>query len=409
MWPLKKKSIKIQELAEIVFGSWGRVSSSGVNVSPNAAMHYDTVYSCVRILTDSIASLPLIVYQKKGEQRERAVNLPIYQLLHDAPNDWQTAIDWRSLMVTHLCLWGNSYSHIVRNLKGEPIQLQPILPTRVEVKQATDWTVTYSVSQETGEKKTYPASEILHVRNMSMGGLVGVAPIDMLKDAIGLGIAAEAYQAKFFQNLAKPSGVLKLPKSLATPEAIKRFKAKMKEAISGESQNDFLVLDEGAEWQQISLSSEDSELTLTRKYQKAAIAGAYGVPLYKLNEMDGAKFRNVEQQALEFVKWSLLPYFERIEQAMFRKLLTKEQQKVCYFEHLIENALRGDIKTRYESYQLAIMNGIMNPDDARRMENLPPRKDNMGNQYFYSANYLPAGTTQDTAIEKRKEAINAIS
>lgn len=414
MWPLRKKhsvtsSSSMNELASIIASYWGRSSTAGVNVNPANALEYDAVYTCVKILSEDISSLPLMTYQRKGDRPERATGLSVYGLLHDSPNEFQTAIEWRGQMIAHLATYGNSYNWIRRGLSGEPLELLPIAPNLVEVEQLPDWSIVYHVQQKEGGKKDYRASDILHVRGLTINGVVGISPIDCLKDTIGLGKSSETYQAHFFKNMAKPSGIIKLAKTLSSPEVVKRFKEKMKEAIAGNSQNDLLVLDEGSDYQQISLSSEDSELTLTRKMQRSAIAAAYRIPLYKLNEMDGAKYRNMEQSALEYVKWTLLPYLESIEQAMWKKLLTKQQQKEVYFEHKAENALRGDSKTRYESYALSIANGIMSPDDARRLENLPPRDDGLGGGYFYSANYLPAGTTQQDANEKRREALHAIT
>jgi len=392
---VEEKSITIDQLASYVQGG---STSAGITVNSNLAMNCSTVYACVRVLSESVAQLPLIFYERKGNGKDRAIEHPLYKVLHRSPNSWMTAFEfWRNL-ITHLCLRGNAYCLILRDRNKRVYELIPMHPDTIEVKQRADLSLEY-VRKVQGSTKVFQQSEVFHLRAISSDGVTGVSPITQQRQAIGLAMAAERFGAELFGNGAKPGGVITHPGKLTVEGAI-NLRKRFEDATSGENRHRTVVLDEGMGWTQVSMSAEDSQFLETRKFQRSEIAGIFRVPPHMVADLSDATFSNVEHMGLEFVKHSLMPWLVQIEQTIFRDLLTPQEQETYFAEFLVDGLLRGDLKSRYESYQIAIMNGVMSADDVRALENLPPRPDGKGDTYYYPANLLPAGTVLQQQPDK---------
>lgn len=384
-----------QELEELIRG-YATTNASGVRVTPSSAMRQATVYQCVNVLSEDISALPFPVHKR---DRTGKVTLykdhSLYSLLNNAPNEWQTALEFREMLLTHMLLRGNAYAYVNR-ISGTVRELIPIHPDMVKVEQGDDLSLAYTVANSKGAQRRYTNEQILHLRYKTLDGISGISPVAFNRSTIGMAQAAESFGARLFKNSGKPSGVISSPHSFPNKERFEKVKEKIEIAIAGEAQHGTLFLDEDMKWTQVSMSPEDSQFLETRKYQKADIAAIYRVPLFKLNDMDGAKFKNVEQLTIQYVK-DLLPTLERIEQVVWRDLLNPDEQRDVYVEHKVDGLLRGDIESRYKAHQIAIMYGIMSPNEVRRLENLPPREDGYGDQCYYPANLLPAGTEIDAS------------
>lgn len=361
-------------------------ATSGLWVNPETSLKFSAVWACVQVLAEDVAKLPLIMYRRKDNGgKERATDHPLYWLLHDQPNSWQSSYDWRSQSQAHIELRGNAFSHVVR-YRNEVRELIPIPPSDVTVEQDDRYRVTYSVRQDRGSPKEYKAENILHVHGLSVDGLVGMSRIAAAREGIGLGLAAERHGGRMFRNGARASAVVKHP-SVMSDEAAKRFKEQTEAAITGDNAFRLLVLEEGAELVQVGLSNEDAEWLASRKFQVEDIARFFRVPLHKIQHLDRATFNNIEHMALEYVIDSLLSRLNNWEQRLRITLLTPAERKEFHFEFLVDGLLRGDTKSRWESHRLAKLTGALNANEIRAMENRDPYEG--GEVFFRESNTVP--------------------
>ena len=360
--------------------------------------------------------MPLHLYKYTDDDgKEKAVDHPLYQLLHDEPNPEMSSFVFRETLMTHLLLWGNAYAQIIRNGKGEVIALYPLMPNRMRVDRDDKGQLYYTynrVYDEALKTKTMTVTlrpyEVLHIPGLGFDGLVGYSPIAMAKNAIGLAIATEEYGAKFFANGAAPSGVLEHPSTLKNPE-------KLREAWQsqfGDSQNSnrIAVLEEGLKYTPISISPEQAQFLETRKFQINEIARIFRVPPHMVGDLEKSSFSNIEQQSLEFVKYTLDPWVVRWEQNLQRILLTTDEKKDYFFKFNVDGLLRGDYASRMSGYATARQNGWMSANDIRELENLDRIPEELGGDlYLINGNMLPlarAGAFADKNTEETEENAN---
>ena len=386
-------------------------TTSGKTVTERSAMQMTAVYSCVRILSEAIAGLPLHLYKynEKGG-KEKALDHPLYFLLHDEPNPEMTSFIFRETLMTHLLLWGNASAQVSRNGLGEVVGLYPLMPNRMTVDRDEHGKLYYSyqVSNEdaptmkTGTVILQP-SDVINIHGLGFDGLVGYSPIAMAKNAIGLAIATEEYGAKFFSNGATPGGLLEYPGTVKDPD---RVRESWNKGFSG-SQNagKVAILEEGMKYTPISIAPEQAQFLETRKFQINEIARIFRVPPHMVGDLEKSSFSNIEQQSLEFVKYTLDPWVVRWEQSLSRALFTPEEKKQYFFKFNVEGLLRGDYQSRMNGYATARQNGWMSANDIRELENLDriPAEDG-GDLYLINGNMLPlvhAGAFAD--IDSGKE------
>ena len=303
-------------------------SSSGKRVNERSAMQMTAVYSCVRILSEAVASLPLHVYKYTETGTAKATEHPLYTILHDEPNPEMTSFVFRETLMTHLLLWGNAYAQIIRNGRGEVIALYPLMPNRMTVDRDEHGRLYYEYKRSNDDapinKKStvrLSPSDVLHIPGLGFDGLVGYSPIAMAKNAIGLAIATEEYGSKFFANGAAPSGVLEHPGTLKDPA---RIRESWQQTFGGSANsNKIAVLEEGMKYTPISISPEQAQFLETRKFQINEIARIFRVPPHMIGDLEKSSFYNIEQQSLEFVKYTLDPWVSRWEQSIARSLFCR--------------------------------------------------------------------------------------
>lgn len=378
------------------FGFFMGGSSSGKNVNERTAMQMTAVYACVRILSEAVAGLPLHLY-KYTEQgsKEKSIDNNLYFLLHDEPNPEMTSFVFRETLMTHLLLWGNAYAQIIRNGKGEIVALYPLMPNKMQVDRDDKGQLYYTYSRSKDEANAKDNStvvlmpdDVLHIPGLGFDGLVGYSPIAMAKNAIGMAMACEEYGAKFFANGASPSGVLEHPGILKDPE---RVRDSWNAAYGGSSNaHKVAVLEEGMKYTPISISPNEAQFLETRKFQINEIARIFRVPPHMVGDLEKSSFSNIEQQSLEFVKYTLDPWVIRWEQSLSRALFTEEEKHTYFFKFNVEGLLRGDYQSRMTGYATARQNGWMSANDIRELENLdriPP--EDGGDLYLVNGNMLP--------------------
>ena len=368
-------------------------SNSGKNVNERSAMQMTAVYSCVRILSESIAGLPVHLYQYVDSgSKQKAIEHPLYRLLHDEPNPEMTSFVFRETLMTHLLLWGNAYAQIIRNGKGQVVALYPLMPNRMSVDRDDKGHLFYQYQMQDSDAPTAKSgtvilkpTDVLHVPGLGFDGLVGYSPIAMAKNAIGLSIATEEYGAKFFANGATPSGILEYPGTVKNPEAIRES---WNAGFGGSSNaHKVAVLEEGMKYTPIAISPNEAQFLETRKFQIDEIARIFRVPPHMVGDLEKSSFSNIEQQSLEFVKYTLEPWIVRWEQSLNRALLTETEKAAYFVKFNVDGLLRGDYQSRMNGYATARQNGWMSANDIRELENLDLIPDELGgNLYLINGN-----------------------
>ena len=359
-------------------------------------MQMTAVYSCVRILSEAVAGLPLHLYRYREDgSKEKAIDSPLYFLLHDEPNPEMTSFVFRETLMTHLLLWGNAYAQIIRNGKGEVIALYPLMPNRMTVDRDEKGQLYYSYNMNTDEAPNnkigtviLKPTDVLHIPGLGFDGLVGYSPIAMAKNAIGMSIACEEYGAKFFANGAAPSGVLEHPGTIKDPSKLRQS---WTDTFGGSSNsNKVAVLEEGMKYSPISIAPEQAQFLETRKFQINEIARIFRVPPHMVGDLEKSSFSNIEQQSLEFVKYTLDPWVMRWEQSINRAMLSETEKPVYFAKFNVDGLLRGDYQSRMNGYATARQNGWMSANDIRELENLDRIPiENGGDLYLVNGNMLP--------------------
>ena len=386
-------------------------SSSGKVVTERTAMQMTAVYACVRILSEAVAGLPLNLYRYNNDGgKEKALDHPLYLLLHDEPNPEMSSFVFRETLMTHLLLWGNAYAQIIRNGKGEIVALYPLMPNKMQVNRDDNGQLyyIYQKSQEEvpNSKDFYvrlESSDVLHIPGLGFDGLVGYSPIAMAKNAIGLAIATEEYGSKFFANGAAPSGVLEHPGTIKDPSKVRE--SWMSQFGGSANSGKIAVLEEGMKYTPISSSPEQAQFLETRKFQINEIARIFRVPPHMVGDLDKSSFSNIEQQSLEFVKYTLDPWVVRWEQSIQRTLLTPAEKKSYFVKFNVEGLLRGDYQSRMTGYATARQNGWMSANDIRELENLDriPAEEG-GDLYLVNGNMVPIIGTLKTSDERKEDS-----
>jgi len=387
-------------------------SNSGKAVNEKSAMQTTAVYACVRILAEAIAGLPLHLYEYNDTGgKERVPDHPLYYLLHDEPNPEMTSFVFRETLMSHLLLWGNAYAQVIRDGRGNPLSLYPLLPSKMEVSRASNGELVYSYRMDKEENRENPKGgtitlrrdQVLHIPGLGFDGLLGYSPIAMAKNAVGLAIATEEYGAAFFQNGANPGGVLEHPGVVKNPE-------QLRESWYGQfggsgKAHKIAVLEEGLKFHAIGIPPEQAQYLQTRKFQINEIARIFRVPPHMVGDLEKSSFSNIEQQSLEFVKYTLDPWVVRWEQSLQQSLILPTEKGKLFIKFNLDGLLRGDYKSRMEGYSTARQNGWMSANDIRELEDMNRiSEDEGGDLYLINGNMLPlkdagAYTTKNTREE----------
>ena len=366
-------------------------TTSGNSVTQRSSMQLTAVYCCVRVLAEGVASLPLVTYQeKKDGTKVRAVDHPLYYLLHDEPNPEMTSFSFRETLMTHLLLYGNAFAQIIRNGKGEVVALYPLMPDRMKVDRDEHGHIYYEYMKQQDEAATMKTGtvilspeDVLHIPGLGFDGLIAMA-----KNAIGMASACEEYGASFFANGASPGAVLEHPGVLKDPEKVRTA---WQEAYGGPHKaNRVAVLEEGMKFTPISINPQEAQFLETRKFQIEEIARIFRVPLHLIGDLDHATFSNIEEQSLEYVQYTLQPWLIRWEQAIQRSLFTPEEKKTMFCRFNVDGLLRGNYQSRMQGYSIGIANGFMSVNDVRALEQMDLIPDEEGgNTYMVNGTMTP--------------------
>lgn len=367
-------------------------TEANISVNEHTAMTCSAVYAAVRLLSETIGSLPLVVYERQPQGKNRADANPIYRLLHDTPNPIMSAMVFRETMMTHVLLWGNAFAEVVVDSVGVPRALYLVEPWRVkpEIRRGELVYVVRVGASSDGtieRERVLSSSDMLHIPGLGFNGLIGQSVIGWAKETIAVSIAADRFGSSFFGKSARPSGVLQHPGNL-DDEGARRLRDSWQSTYGGTSNvGKVAVLEEGMTFNAISIPPEDAQFLETRQFQVTEIARWFRVPPHMIGDLSRATFSNIEHQGIDFVVHSVRPWLVRLEQEFNRKLFPVGP---FFCEHLVDGLLRGDIASRYNAYAIGRNWGWLSADDVRRMENMNPLPDGQGESYLIPVNMMRA-------------------
>ena len=365
----------------------GAATASGQRVNPDNALTVGAVFACVRVISEAVASLPVILYEKQERGRRRAEGHPVFALLHDQPNPDMTATTFFETCQSHIETWGNAYAQIVRAAGSKrPLELWPLSPNRVRPERLVNGEIVYQYRDENNDEITLASEDVLHVPGLGFDGIVGYSPVHQARQTIGGAMAAEKFAGSFYGNGSKPGGVLEYPGRLAEDD-IERVRKSWSEKYQGaENAGKTAVLEQGMTYKPLSIPPEQAQFLETRRFSVEEVARWFNVPPSKIGDNSHATFNNVEQFQLSFIQDTIRPKLVKWEQEIRRKLIPARSP--LFAEFMIEGALRADIKTRYEAYSRARQWGWLSVDDVRERDNLNPLPDGLGNIYLTPANMV---------------------
>lgn len=360
-------------------------TKTGIVIDENEALKYSSYFAANRVLYETLATMPVILYKDSSENRERATKHPLYKLLHRQPNKYMGAYEWKELMAYYYLHYGRAYALKVFGSDGYVKELRPLDPTKMTTKLVNGSKV--FIYRPDGQKEVpYLQWEIFHVHGFSADGVDGKPTIELHENSIGLGMAIEEYGSKFFANDASPGGFLKHPGKLSD-DAYKRLLVWWDKRHKGVSNKHKLgILEEGMEFNKISSDPEESQMMDSRKFQRSEMASINRLPPHLIGDLEHATFTNIEHQSIEFVKYTMLPHFTRWEQAFTTQLLPEQEQETYYFEFLVDALMRGDMQSRFQAYQIAINNGFMSINDVCKRENM--NKIEGGDKHYIPMNLI---------------------
>ena len=389
-----------------------RSSSAGKIVTTQNAMQLTVVCACVRILAEAVAGLPLHMYRYTERGKEKAVDSRLYYLLHDEPNPEMTSFTFRETMMAQLLTNGNAYAQKIYNNRGEIVALYPLISSQMQVMRDTTGRIVYLYTYTPDDSKPNEPvvvplrqDEVWNIPGLGFNGLIGFSPIDMARNALGLAMATEEYGSKFFANGAQPSGVLEHPNTI---KDINKLRDSWQAQFGGSgNSNKIAVLEEGLKYHPISIPPDQAQFLESRKFQINEICRMYRIPPHMVGDLEKSSFSNIEQQSLEFVKYTLDPWLCRWEQSMQRCLLNREEKQEYFWKFNVDGLLRGDYQSRMNGYAVGRQNGWLNANDIRELENMDRIPEKLGGDlYLINGNMLPlemAGAYADNS-QRTEEA-----
>ena len=373
----------------------GRGTASGASVSTDTATGYTPILAGVRILSKGVASLPLHVMRRTSDGTTMmAPTHPTYAVLHDDANPEMTSYQWRETCMGHILLWGNAYSQIVRDGLGRAVELWPLFPDRMKVMRTESGRLEYRYTPSGSAPRNLDAAEVFHLRWWSHDGIIGMSPIMMLAEAIGTGMSLDEYAARFFANDARPGGIIEFPGVLDPGQMDDYLKSWADDHQGAGRAHRVSILEAGMKWVSVGIPPELAQFLESRRFQVEEVARGLQIPLHMMQAQERPTFASTEQQSVEFVTYTLRDWLVRWESDLRRQLFSGRDRGRFFAEFALGGLLRGDTEGRYKTYATAIEHGIMSPDEARRLENLPPIPGGGGEQFYISANLLPLGSAQ---------------
>lgn len=343
-----------------------------VQVSAETAMKLAAVYACIYVLSSNIAQMPLHVMRKSNNKVEPARDHPVFYLVHDEPNIWQTSYKWRELKQRHILGWGNGYTWVKRGRRGEVTSLECCNPWETTLLN-TGGRHTYGVYNDEGAFAISP-DDMIHVRALGNNQKMGLSPILQHAETIGMGMSGQKYTSSFFNGNARPAGIISVKNEL-NDQSWTRLKNMWQKAVAAlrSQENKTMLLPAQLDYKALTVSPVDAQLIDMMKLNRSMIAGIFNVPAHMINDLEKATFSNISEQAIQFVRYSIMPWVTNWEQELNRRLFTRSERAAGYYSRFnLSGLLRGTPKERAEFYHYAITDGWMSRNEARAFEDMNP-------------------------------------
>ncbi|HJV75352.1 MAG TPA: phage portal protein [Noviherbaspirillum sp.] len=378
----------------------GMVTATGLRVGVREAMTVPSIASCVQVLSEDIAKVPLILYKRKrGGGRERAVNHPLYRILKERPAPWMSSFMWRRLTVSTACQHGNAFARVHRDFAGRVARIQPLPHGSTVMRWAGDGEPFFDISLNGQRETGLSYRDVIHLPyrasndGTSNGGIFGHSPIAMHREAIALAVATERFGAKYFANGARPSAIIELDGKLPNDEVAARIRASIERTYSGvDNAGRVAILELGMKLKEVSSKNDQSQYSEVREFQAEEMARIYRVPPHKIGLLRRSTNNNIEHQAIEYVTDAVSPIAAAFEQQLTIPLLSELEQEDYFIEFELDGLLRGDIQSRYRAYSLGRQWGWLNVDEIREMENRNALPDGAGQEFLKPLNMAKAGS-----------------
>ncbi|MDP2446600.1 phage portal protein [Pseudomonas sp.] len=373
--PLRRKSAEAmtsRDLLEMIAA--GAVAVSGVQVNSESALRHAPFFAGLKVLAEDAGKLPIKLYKERPDRgRDVAKDHKVHRLISRRPNDFMTASEFWEMCVAHVVLRGNFYAFKVM-LGSEVEELLPLNPGSVKPKLRDDWSLWYDVTFANGKRDVLPASQIFHVRGLSLDGVRGLSALEYARETLGLGIAAERHGAKLFVNGANPGGALETEQTL-TDEVFERVKTSWNEKHTGlENSHKVAILEGGLKWASVTMTNTDAQWLENRKHTDSQICGLLRVPPHKIAILDRSTNNNIEHQSLDYVNDGLMPHLNRIENRIRISLLNERDEEDHFAKFNVAALLRGDMKARSQFYKDMVFIGAYSPNDVLELEDRNPRE-----------------------------------
>jgi HK97 family phage portal protein len=364
-------------------------TASGIYVTPDVAMRESAVYACVRVLSESVAQLPLEVYRRrKGGGKDRATDHPLYDLLHTRPNQTNTSFEFREMMMASVLLRGNGVALVIGSGRAGVGALEMLNPDRLTISKDSKGRRLYTYTDDKGKSKTYTSNYIFHIAGMSLDGVSGLSPVTYHRETVGASLSIKEFGARLFANGTHLGTVIEHPGKLSQKAKEHLYEDLRKNWQGVVQAGKGIILEENMKVAKLGMTAEDAQYLDSRKFSRSEIAGIFRVPPHMIGDLEKATFSNIEQQAIEYVMNSLMPWLVRIEQAILRDLITEKDRRKGYFaEFNAMGLLRGDAKARSEYYKARFEMGSITPNQIRALENENPEPN--GDTAFVPLNMIP--------------------
>lgn len=348
------------------------IFNSDVYVSPETAMKLAAVYSCIYVLASNVAQMPLHVMRKNGNTVSPARDHPVFYLVHDEPNEWQTSYKWRELKQRHVLGWGNGYTRVHRSRRGEVTELEACMPWETTLLKTGD-RYTYGLYNEEGSFAVSP-DDMIHIRALGNNQKMGLSPIMQHAETIGMGMSGQKYTSSFFSGNARPAGIVSVKGDLKQEGWDRLKKLWQKAAVALRSQeNKTLLLPADLDYQALTVSPVDAQLIDMMKLNRSMIAGIFNVPAHMINDLEKATFSNITSQAIQFVRYTIMPWVANWEQELNRRLFTRAERTAGFYVRFnLAGLMRGTPQERAQFYHYAITDGWMSRNEARAFEDMNP-------------------------------------
>lgn len=392
------------------FGKWfnpnitsfsNYLKGGNIQINHNTALTYSAVYACVKVIAETISTIPLFVYRERKGYKEKATEHNLYTLLHDFPNEEMTNVDfWKSILLQTLLL-GNGYAEIVFNKKNEIEGLYLLDAEKMQVgrDEKTNKIIYAYRNDKTNNEIIFDSRKILHIKGLGSNGLIGLSPISLMRLQIATGIMQDNFAKDFYSNGAKKTPILKAPSGFsedAKKNTVKGFREGFEKGI--------VLLEDGLDADFVTMNLTDAEFLANRRFNIEDIARVYRVPLHLIGDLTRSTNNNIEHQSIEFVEHTIRPWVVSIEKTIKMKLFTKEELKKGYFaEFNVDGLLRGDTKTRVENYTKLFNIGALTINEIRKKENMSEIKEKHGSDTFITQQVRPVSIAYTQEENKNKK------